>query len=93
MALRFCPVQLPTPYRFEHRQPLKVHAVYATEIDCPQGVSPVSWMLLTTEVVADIPSAVTILRWIARSRCIFRNMTKFSTLAAKLSDIDWRQKE
>lgn len=63
LAVRFCPVQLHTPYRFEHHEPLKVHAVYATEVDCPQGVSPVSWMLLTTEVVADIQTAVTILRW------------------------------
>ncbi len=63
LAVRFCPVQLRTPYRFEHREPLKVHAVYATELDCPKGETPVSWMLLTTEVVADIPSAATILRW------------------------------
>ena len=35
LAVRFGPVQLRTPYRFEHREPLKVHAVYATEVDCP----------------------------------------------------------
>jgi hypothetical protein len=63
LAVRFCPVQLRTPYRFDHREPLKVHAVYATEIDCPEGETPVSWMLLTTEGVADIQTAATILRW------------------------------
>lgn len=63
LAVRFCPVQLRTPYRFEHREPLKVHAVYATEINCPAGETPVSWMLLTTEVVADVQTAATILRW------------------------------
>jgi hypothetical protein len=63
LAVRFCPVQLLTPYRFDRRQPLKVHAVYATEINCPEGETPVSWMLLTTEVVADIQTAATILRW------------------------------
>ena len=63
LAVRFCPVQLRTPYRFEHRVPLKVHAVYATEINCPAGETPVSWMLLTTEVVADVQTAATILRW------------------------------
>jgi hypothetical protein len=63
LAVRFCPVQLRTPYRFEHREPLKVHAVYATEIDCPEDETPVSWMLLTTQVVADVSSAATILRW------------------------------
>lgn len=63
LAVRFCPVQLRTPYRFAHREPLKVHAVYATEIDCPEGETSVSWMLLTTEGVADVQTAATILRW------------------------------
>ena len=63
LAIRFCPLQLRTPYRFEHREPLKVHAVYATEVECPQAETPVSWMLLTTEVVADVQTAATILRW------------------------------
>lgn len=63
LSVRFCPVQLRTPYRFEHRDSLKVYAVYASEINCPEGEIPVSWMLLTTEVVTDIPSATTILRW------------------------------
>lgn len=35
----------------------------ATEIDCPDGETPVKWMLLTTEVVADIEIASTILCW------------------------------
>jgi hypothetical protein len=63
LAVRFCAVNLRTPYRFDNRDPLKVHAVYATEIDCPEGETPLSWMLLTTEVVEDIGMAATILRW------------------------------
>jgi hypothetical protein len=63
LAVRFCPVNLRIPYRFDNRNPLKVYAVYATEIDCPEGETPLSWMLLTTEVVADINMACTILRW------------------------------
>ncbi|MCC5619955.1 IS4 family transposase [Nostoc sp. CHAB 5715] len=63
LAVRFCPVNLRTPYRFDNRDPLLVYAVYATEIDCPEGETPVEWMLLTTEVVADIEMAFTILRW------------------------------
>lgn len=63
LAVRFCPVQLRTPYRFDNRDSLKVYAVYATEIDCPEGETPVTWMLLTTEVVADVKTAATILRW------------------------------
>jgi hypothetical protein len=63
LVVRFCPVNLRTPYRFDNRDPLLVYAVYATEIDCPEGETPVEWMLLTTEVVADIEIASTILRW------------------------------
>ena len=63
LSVRFCPVNLRTPYRFDNRDPLLVYAVYATEVDCPEGETPVEWMLLTTEVVADIQMASTILRW------------------------------
>lgn len=63
LAVQFCPVNLRTPYRFDNRDPLGVYAVYATEVDCPEGEIPVEWMLLTTEVVADIQMASTILRW------------------------------
>jgi hypothetical protein len=63
LAVRFCPVNLRTPYRFDNRDPILVYAVYAIEIDCPEGETPVEWMLLTTEVVADIQTVATILRW------------------------------
>jgi hypothetical protein len=63
LVVRFCPVNLRTPYRFDDRDPLSVYAVYATEFDCPEGETPVEWMLLTTEVVTDIQMASTILRW------------------------------
>ena len=63
LAIRFCPVNLRTPYRFDNRDPLAVYAVYVTEVDCPEGETPVEWMLLTTEVVADIEMASAILRW------------------------------
>lgn len=63
LAVRFSPVQLRTPYRFDNRDPLNVYAVYATEIDCPDGEIPLSWMLLTTEIVQDVERAATILRW------------------------------
>lgn len=63
LAVRFCPVNLRTPYRFDNRDPLAVYAVYAIEVDCPEGETPVDWMLLTTQVVADIQIASTILRW------------------------------
>jgi hypothetical protein len=63
LAVRFRVINLRTPYRFDNREPLIVYAVYATEIDCPEGDIPVSWMLLTTEMVKDVQGAAMILRW------------------------------
>jgi hypothetical protein len=61
--VRFCLVQLRVPYRFENRDSLQVYAVYATEIDCPEGETALEWMLLTTEIVKDIETAIKMLRW------------------------------
>ncbi len=63
LVVRFSPVQLRTPFRFDNREPLNVYAVYASEFDCPEGEIPLSWMLLTTEIVQDVERATTILRW------------------------------
>lgn len=63
LAVRFCPVQLRLPRRLKNLEPLNVYAVYASEIDPPEGEEAVSWMLLTTERVKDEVQAKTILRW------------------------------
>ena len=63
LAVRFCSINLRTPYRFDNRDPLPLYAVYATEIDCPEAETPIEWILLTTEAIADIQIASTILRW------------------------------
>lgn len=63
LAVRFCPVQLRSPRRLDNQDPFKVYAVYAEEIDPPEGEEAVSWMLLTTEKVTTQAEAATILRW------------------------------
>jgi hypothetical protein len=63
IAVRFCEVDLRTPHRFEDKAPLKVYAVYAHEVDAPEGETPLSWMLLTTEAVQSSEDAARILRW------------------------------
>jgi hypothetical protein len=63
VAVRFCQVSLQTPYRFDKRDPLQVYAVYACEVEYPDGSTPLAWMLLTTEVVTTVEMATTILRW------------------------------
>ena len=56
-------MNLRTPTRFEDPLSLAVYAVYAQEVDAPEGVTPLSWMLLTTEAVHSIEDAARILRW------------------------------
>ena len=63
LALRFSPVQLRSPKRLNNQDPFKVYAVYALEIDPPEGEEAVCWMLLTTEPVTTASVAATILRW------------------------------
>jgi hypothetical protein len=63
VVVRFCAVHLHPPSRFEDPQPLKVNAVYAQEVDAPEGETPLDWMLLTTEAVKCAEDAAKILRW------------------------------
>jgi Transposase DDE domain len=63
LAVRFCLVKLRSPARLGTDKQLPVYAVYADEVDCPEGEEPVSWMLLTSEEVQTIEQAKTILRW------------------------------
>ena len=52
-----------SPRRLDNQEAFQVYAVYAEEIDPPQGEEKVSWMLLTTEGVTTTDEAITILRW------------------------------
>jgi Transposase DDE domain len=63
LVVRSAKVQLRVPYRFDNRDPSQVYAVYATEIDCLKGETPLEWMLLTTEIVEELETAMKILRW------------------------------
>jgi len=63
LAGGFCPVLLRPPARLGKEIQLPVYAVYAHEVDCPEGEEPVSWMLLTSEPVTTVEQAKTMLRW------------------------------
>lgn len=56
-------MQLRSPRRLNNQDPFEVYAVYAQEIDPPEGEEAVSWMLLTSESVTSVAEATTILRW------------------------------
>ena len=63
LAVRFCPVQLGSPRRWNNLGPFEVYAVYAQEIDPPEGEEAVDWMLLTRESVTSVAEGASILRW------------------------------
>ncbi len=63
LAIRFCPVKLRSPQRLKDTESFNIYAVYAEEIEPPEGEEPISWMLLTTEKVAINSDALTMLRW------------------------------
>lgn len=63
LAVRFCSVQLCSPRRLKNQEPIEVYAVYAQEMEPPEGAEAVAWMLLTTEPVTNAVQAATILRW------------------------------
>jgi hypothetical protein len=63
LAVRFCPVKLRAPDRLKNQESFPVYAVYATEINAPFGEDPITWMLLTTELVTTPEEALQILRW------------------------------
>ena len=63
LEIRFARVNLRSPQRLKETDGFNVYAVYATEINIPEGEEPISWMLLTTEIVESIESAKMVLRW------------------------------
>lgn len=63
LEVRFCPVSINPPSRLKNSVRFNVYAVYAKEIDTPDGCEPVEWMLLTSESVLSQQDAASILRW------------------------------
>ena len=63
LAIRYTPLKLRSPQRLKNQEYFEVYAVYALEVDPPEGEEPVEWMLLTTEEVKNPTQARVILRW------------------------------
>jgi hypothetical protein len=62
LTVKFAQVRLNPPYRKELSE-LTVWAVIAEEIDAPQGIEPLKWMLLTTLEVSTFEAASETLEW------------------------------
>lgn len=63
LEVRFAQVKLKPPQRKPHLEELTVWAVLAQEINPPEGVEPLQWMLLTTMEVTSFEQAVEKLAW------------------------------
>ena len=63
LAVRFCSIQLQPPLRLGVTCKLPVQAVYAQEVNPPEGEDALEWMLLTSEETQSIEDARRILRW------------------------------
>jgi hypothetical protein len=68
VVVRYARVEVRPPQRLkkvrmERWEPVWVWAVYVTEENPPQGVTPLEWMLLTNIEVADFKAAVERIEW------------------------------
>jgi hypothetical protein len=63
LAVRFAPVTLQAPKIKSRYGSLKLWAVLAEEVDAPEDVEPLSWMLLTSLPVRSYEAAVEKLAW------------------------------
>ena len=66
LEVRFGRVKLTPPSRKLQFKELDITAIMAQEIDCPPGIEPLQWMLLTTLAVQNFDEAVEKLGWYAK---------------------------
>ena len=66
LEVRFAQVQLNPPQAKPHLKPLTMWAVLALEIDVPEGVDALCWMLLTTCEVSTCAQSIEKLTWYTR---------------------------
>lgn len=70
MEIRFAEVTLKPPHGKSRYGSLRLWAVLAQEVDVPEGIDPLSWMLLTTCPVTSFSEATEKLDWYAKRWCI-----------------------
>jgi len=58
LEIRFAHLTLMPPQRLSHLAPVKLWAIYVHEPSPPQGLEPLSWMLLTTVEIASLHDAL-----------------------------------
>jgi len=66
LEVRSSPITLKPPHSKKDYPSIDLWAVYAIEVDPPEGVEPLEWMLLTTVPTNDANHALTRLEWYAK---------------------------
>jgi hypothetical protein len=66
LGIRFAAVRLSPPRRKSKLEPIDLWAVFASEVDAPNDVLPLEWMLLTTIEVTSPEDAFEKLDWYAK---------------------------
>src|SRR2546428_7152602 len=70
LEIRFAEVTLKPPHGKSRYGSLQLWAVMAQEVDAPEGIEPLSWMLLTTCPVTSFAEATEKLDWYTKRWCI-----------------------
>jgi len=70
LEIRFAEVTLRPPQGKTRYGSLRLWAVLAQEVDAPEGIEPLSWMLLTTCPVTSLAEAIEKLDWYTKRWCI-----------------------
>lgn len=65
LGVSFCEVTLKAPKRKRELADVRLWAILAQEVEAPEGVEPLCWMLLSTVEVKTFEEAVEKLRWYA----------------------------
>jgi hypothetical protein len=63
VEVRFAEVTVQPPKSKKDVNEVKIWAVWASEVDCPDGVDPLQWMLLTTCNVSTAEDAIRMVDW------------------------------
>jgi len=68
LAIRYCPVTVrPPKYRSEGSSQvlpcLKLHLISAQEVNPPEGIKPINWLLVTTMTVETLEQALEKIHW------------------------------
>jgi hypothetical protein len=61
LSIRYCPVHVCSPHI--PTESIKLYAVYAQEIEVPEGEEPIEWLLLTTIPVTNMQEAILKIEW------------------------------